>query len=265
MPLIPWRTRAHYHRYYSKSLGHMADHMVFGRIASIGALCLWVTMSSQCADANESIDANTHDKVQSMLAHEPEALKHLKSMLAQYIGDPMYVYKLCGTCIVVLKRRADTQTNESRANIVDLRYAKHRGSRFDVEQIVDLVNIQPTQTAHSDHAPAFQYMVGKTVNPYGFDMDLDKVCAHGIHFYVDINPAFYHMGLYQRDKVVLQGIWKSWYPNGQPDCVYEFVDGKPHRMSYKYNDKGTLMCESFYMDGLRAYRYRGGEWVTEKW
>ena len=206
-----------------------------------------------------------HDKVQSMLAHEPEALKHLKAMCAHHIADPTYVYKLCGTRIVVLKRRADTQTNESRAGIVDLRRAKYRGSRFDVEQIVDLVDMQPTHIAHSDYALGFIYEVGKTVEPQLFDKDLDEVCAHGIHFFIDIETAFYYMGLYRRDKVVLQGIWKSWYPNGRLDCVYEFVDGKPYGMSYKYNDEGTLIWERRYMDGLRARRYRGGEWVVEKW
>jgi hypothetical protein len=147
---------------------------------------------------------------------------------------------------------------------VDLRHAKHRGSRFDVEQIVDLVDMRPTQTAHSDHAPAFQYKVGETIEPYQFDTDLDKVCAHGIHFYIDIESAFYHMAVYWRNQVVLQGIWKSWYPNGRLHCIGEYANGDPSGISYEYNDEGALMCERFYMDGLRARRYRGKEWVVEK-
>jgi hypothetical protein len=65
-------------------------------------------------------------------------IHQIKAINEDYLINPIYVYKSCADCVVILERLPDTVTNKNRNNITNKEcksFAKYRGSKFLVKDI----------------------------------------------------------------------------------------------------------------------------------
>ncbi len=130
----------------------------------------------------------------------------IKNKIIKYINDPSYVYKKCkyycmssdkhqgyeSLCIVVLQRLNDTITNENRGFIVNDKFAKFRGNKFLVKEIISLENPDlKIETAYSKYGfKVAKYKIGEFVVPDKYDSD-NTVCTNGIHFFKTVDAAYH--------------------------------------------------------------------------
>jgi hypothetical protein len=193
---------------------------------------------------------------------QTDILKCLKDKYKQYIIDPSYVYKISGTHLIILKRCPDTVTNESRRNVFDPKRAKFRGSKFDVIEIIDLGDMTTKQSVQSSYKHSFKYTAGEIVEPDKFNNDMDIVCTNGIHFFIDIETAFFHMDTDDFSRLVRTGKRMGWHDCGQLSYVSEWLDGKHHGRSLLYCPDGTYFEERVYINGrMRSCCNHQGKWI----
>ena len=133
------------------------------------------------------------------------------------------VFKSANKCVIVLRRTDNTETNEKRDNVVDKRYAKYRGSEFLVIAIIYKFTGEKRNEVYNSYYKdkKMLYKQGEIIRVDDFDINLDKICAPGIHYFRDHEAAFY----YELDKVD-NGEYKSWYKNGQLRDQYIYLNGK---------------------------------------
>lgn len=87
------------------------------------------------------------------------------------------------------------------------------------------------------------YTEGEWVYPDAYDMDPDKVCCGGIHFFLTRDAAeCFHIG--QKDAV------RSYYNNGQLQYHIPRLDGQEHGISYHYTEDGELLWKHTYVHGV---------------
>ena len=193
---------------------------------------------------------------------QTDILKYLKDKYNQYIADLSYVYKISGTHLIILMRCPDTVTNESRRNVFDPKRAKFRGSKFDVIEIIDLSDMTTKQSVQSSYNHSFKYMSGKIVEPDRFNNDMDIVCTNGIHFFIDIETAFFYMDTDDFSRLVRTGGRMGWHDCGRLSYVSEWLDGKHHGRSLFYRPDGTYFEERVYVNGrMHSCRNDQGKWI----
>lgn len=156
-----------------------------------------------------------------------------------------YVYKSCQrNWIVVLEKLPDTVTNELRKDVIDARYAKFRADKLKVIMIFnkyDSGEIRPYITNSLYTKVETMYRVGEIVYPDLFEIDKDKICAHGIHYYLTMEPAFY---LEKKE-----GRCVSWYENGQTLCDCTYVQGRLHGDFQSWYENGQIYEVKEYFHG----------------
>jgi hypothetical protein len=108
----------------------------------------------------------------------------------------MYRYKKCGNCLVTLIIPDYAITNENRKNIVNPLIAKYRTNIAYVYDICDIndENIKLRYCYSTFHKNFLRYQVGKFVNAYDFNPNLEKVCASGIHYFISKDVAKNYTG-----------------------------------------------------------------------
>ena len=132
-------------------------------------------------------------------------------------------YKSCGDYVVSMKKLADTICNESRKGIVDPLHAKFRADKLLVisiqhkfsGKIIDRIQ-------NTSYHKQIWYVVSEVVSVLDYCLNLEEVCAQGIHYYLSKDPAFY-WGNRQ-----LHGLKIFWHDNGQKYEECNYVDGKIH-------------------------------------
>jgi len=177
-----------------------------------------------------------------------EALKEILITFSSYIQNDQYVYKKCSDeFIVILKKTDKTNTNESRKDVVDHRYASFRGDLFFVERIFysNDPSIESTR-ASSLYDQNFHYTVGQMVVIYDFDTNLDTISGKGIHYFKDIRGAYY---CNVTDTAIVlpenyNGIWKSYNTNGQIIYLCKFVDGNKRFTETHWNNDGKIIHQT---------------------
>ncbi len=133
----------------------------------------------------------TEQKSLMMLNHY-EALK-------DYI-DKGFVFKKCQvqnfySCLVILQKPLENfESNETRNNIVDSKFAKFRCNGLITIAIYDLLNEKFIDSLiHCYVGSWFQqpitYKVGKLSLPHYFNGNIDIVCAAGIHYFLTLEAA----------------------------------------------------------------------------
>jgi hypothetical protein len=142
---------------------------------------------------------------------------------------PEIVYKSCQKkWIVTLKTLEDTITNISRPlspiGVADAQHAKFRGNKFMVVRIED--KHDPTITidsvANSCYANSkLVYTVGEIVEVPDYDMNLNKICSTGIHFFLSKEAAF------QYERCGNDGVHIMYHENGNRCYESTYVDGVP--------------------------------------
>jgi antitoxin component YwqK of YwqJK toxin-antitoxin module len=172
------------------------------------------------------------------------------------------LYKSCTTAddswIVLLRPVEDSITNQSRlpAGDPDRKYAKFRGSEFEVIDIINKFDLTKTINSiqNSTYENKTEYIKGTIVRPDSFDPDLDKVCSNGIHFFEDIMCAFY----YELDSLPdYTGHWAHWNDNGQREHDCHYSNGALHGLWIHWHDNGEKFKEGHFSEG-----YATGRWIT---
>jgi hypothetical protein len=161
--------------------------------------------------------------------------------------DSNVVYKSCGDYIVVLKKLADTITNESRDNVKDQNNAKFRADKLEVICIFSKNNTSEqletiNNTCYSEKR--LTYTVGKIVSVGDYNMDPNKVCTSGIHYFKNITVAFY----YEFDVSHFTGHFISWHDNGNKRWECDYVDGKQHDHYIRWDENGNMLCKCEYIN-----------------
>jgi hypothetical protein len=98
-------------------------------------------------------------------------------------------------CLVMMKKPVKWDRfmcNEERFGVVDRNWAKFRCNRVVVVAMFDLVDKLKVYSIYhwnENIGIVTNYRVGEFVDPDSFDMDLDKVCASGIHYFLTPEAA----------------------------------------------------------------------------
>lgn len=175
------------------------------------------------------------------------------------------------------------KTNMDRTNIVNSRFAKYRCSEARV------LSIDPPGPAVSMWDGKTVYKVGKVMRPNTYFPYSQKVCAGGIHFFLDreraelyelskpskgwfdngqlefeiipqgsqgeaVRTVWYESGALRRRvayrDVQKYGIWLEWYPTGQLWREGSYKNGRKHGVWREWKKDGGLGSQLTYRDGL---------------
>lgn len=159
-------------------------------------------------------------------------LSKIKEKFSQYITDPKYIFKSVNDKIVIMSLCDDSVTNESRLSVANNEFAKHRTNKVKVELIFDKLTLEICEetvgifTMSIGHCKITNYVTNKITIPDSFDYDLDNVCSNGIHYYKNIECAFYYKIKYIKN-VLYNGLIKIWKDHGNLTQITEFQKSKP--------------------------------------
>ena len=165
--------------------------------------------------------------------------------IKEFLNDNNIVFKSANNCVIVLQRTDNTKTNEDRDGVTDKRYAKFRGSEFLVIAIIDKFTGEKRNEVYNSYHKdkKMLYEQGKIIRPDYFDMNLDKICAPGIHYFRDHEAAFY----YELNKVD-NGEYKQWHNNGQLCEEYTYVNNNINGEYKSWHDNGQLHKQYTYVN-----------------
>jgi antitoxin component YwqK of YwqJK toxin-antitoxin module len=175
-----------------------------------------------------------------------------KNKIKEYRNNPDYVYKMCidkdnNPWFVVLKKCADTLTNESR-EVDDSNHAKYRANHLLVVDIFnpDNPNITSEKIRHkSRHYLGLEptkivYEKGQIIKADSFNKNIYYVCTNGIHFFKTPNAAFFWREIPKN----FTGKWCKRYDDGSNLSKCDIVDGLVH-------GKQTIWWESYRIKGKK--------------
>lgn len=156
--------------------------------------------------------------------------------------DPLYVFKSCMRCyVVVLQRMDDTETNEDRANICTPYTAKHRGTVFTVADIINkFTGISDIEKiSNSIDNSHIWYIKGEIISSNSPLGNKETVTAPGIYFYQSPEAAWES----EMDEIY-DGTLREWYDDGKIMMERSYKQGKMHGKYISYADNGqiTYLC-----------------------
>jgi len=190
-----------------------------------------------------------------------ELLTKLKEKLVNYINDEKYVYKTCGSFIVVLEKLPDTITNENRSNVSqigdDKLYAKYRADKLLVKQIINKNDLKKCNVVMSScYEIKTEYKINENVYPDNFDTDLKKVCSSGIHYFLNLERAFYYCIKLEN----MNGEYLDWHDNGVLHKKCSWVDGKINGEYFRWYNDGQMYVKTNCINGMLNGEYF--EWYS---
>jgi antitoxin component YwqK of YwqJK toxin-antitoxin module len=201
-------------------------------------------------------------------------INQIKATNEDYLINPIYVYKSCAEYVVILERLLDTITNENRNNISNeqcKQFGKYRGNKFLVKDIFhkfDPANKVLLISNSNFNKSKLEYEIGKVIFPDNFDTNLENVCSNGIHYFLNLECAFYYslqkiqngeyLGRYENGQLwkkctytdgKLNGEYLEWYKNGQlwKKCTY--TDDKLNGEYLSWYENGQQRVKCTYTDG----------------
>jgi antitoxin component YwqK of YwqJK toxin-antitoxin module len=182
-------------------------------------------------------------------------IHQIKAINEDYLINPIYVYKSCADCVVILERLPDTVTNENRNNIKNKEcksFAKYRGSKFLVKDIFHKFDStkKVSSILSSNFENKLEYKIGKIIIPDDFDRNLEEVCSNGIHYFLKLECAFY----YSLEEIT-NGEYLEWYENGQQLIKCTYTDGKRNGEYLEWYENGQQLIKCTYTDGKRNGEY----------
>jgi hypothetical protein len=111
-----------------------------------------------------------------------------KELVDLFQPKSTYRYKWCEDCIIELRVPTPEEfphftCNEKRL-VRDKRFAKYRSNAMYVLRIWDLQEKKWKQRCnHTWMGQWLVYGVGHVILPFGYEPDIDEVCAPGIHYF----------------------------------------------------------------------------------
>jgi hypothetical protein len=188
--------------------------------------------------------------------------------------------------LITLEIPQDAITNISRSSVVVKETAKYRTNKAKVLKIEDTNgNLYETADSGFYEKNKILYKVGNMVECTEYDMDIEKVCSKGIHFFLNRTVAeeyklfgfpanssphriiYYANGRkkteYTSIKGKIQGLYQEWYPSGQIKSEYPYTDGELNGLVQKWYPSGQKKYECMYIDdkanGLTRQWYPSGQ------
>jgi len=144
------------------------------------------------------------------------------------------------------------KSNLNRKDIVDAIKAKYRCNKVKVLKIEDNEGTEYQEaTTLSYQDRKLKYVVGEEVEEKNYNTDNEVVCGEGIHFFLDKEVALL-FGLYN----VKEGVYQSWYDNGQKRIECNYRDGNREGLFQSWYDNGKIIEECHYLDNKREGLYQ---------
>jgi antitoxin component YwqK of YwqJK toxin-antitoxin module len=165
--------------------------------------------------------------------------------------------------VITLDIPEDAFTNMERSTIRVKDTAKYRTNKAIVVKIEDQKGNEYTSAKSFVHKDkSLTYTLGETLIVEDYDLNIEKVCSSGIHFFLNKRVA----ELYNLDHLE-NGILEKWHDNGQKhqECTYK--DGKPHGLYQVWQENGQKYIECTVKhgkyDGLYQVWHNNGQKTTE--
>ena len=191
--------------------------------------------------------------VEKNYLHGDMVIKRIRDKCAPYIKNDQYVYKNCYcNIIVVLKKTDKTITNESRKSVINPKYAKFRGNRFEVVCMFKVFDCDYEYVrAPSCYNNDFYYEKNCIVEVENFDPDIEHVHSTGIHYFKDVLAAyFYDLDLIDVSSPIdFSGQWILYYDDGRKMVDFNYVNGKLEGKCKKWYNNGQISCDRNYVNG----------------
>lgn len=187
-------------------------------------------------------------------------LDELYKICSVYKDDDSYVYKLCNDYLnndesnrwlVIMQKLPDTETNESRSNVVKKEHAGFRANKLKVIKIVDIYDPNNVKNSIiSLYGGEFKdkdtlctiYKTHKIVKPHLYDENIEIVCSGGIHYFKTLLPAYYFRDI----PINYTGQWIKWYGNGQKEVECYYLNGSIDGLYISYWPDGSHDKVQFY-------------------
>lgn len=155
----------------------------------------------------------------------------IKKICGIYIDNPNCVYKLCmKKWLIVMEKMSNVVTNECRDNIFDANHAKFRANELKVLFIINVNDFSDKPESIINTFCKYyndvnkidtHYKVNEIVTCDSFDMNFNKICSNGIHYFKTIETAFTYDRPFPHnyndsfDKLSQSVHWPHWYDDGQ--------------------------------------------------
>jgi hypothetical protein len=172
----------------------------------------------------------------------------------------MIGYKACKAgdtqVIVTLEIPADAITNMSRSTVVVRETAKHRTDKAKVLKIEDETGREYTHAKSFGYTTkSLEYTLHDTICVEDYDMNLEEVCAPGIHYFLEKRCAeLYNLNMIQN------GLYQSWYNDGQKQIECTYVNGKRNGLYQVWYSNDQKFVQGHYVNGQRNGLYQ--EWYS---
>jgi antitoxin component YwqK of YwqJK toxin-antitoxin module len=147
--------------------------------------------------------------------------------------------------VIALEIPEDAITNVKRSNIVNAETAKYRTMKAKV------IKIEDSDGKTYDEAISFNYdkntltyKLDEELVSHDFDMNLENVCAGGIHFFLTKHVAETY-GLLS----IENGVLTLWHENGVKQMEASFVNNKKHGLYCSWHENGVKQMEGTFENG----------------
>ena len=188
--------------------------------------------------------------------------------------ENMIVFKRCGNYLVYLQKLPDiTITNENRESLKDVSkeqklHAKYRANKLLVLKIEHLwkeekekdeilITIDEIKNTISPEK-RLTYKVGEIIEELEFDENLEKICSHGIHYYLDKDTARFCIKSPLITKGKFSGEVIGYRDNGGIYMKYTCIQGKKEGKYELWHENGNLWVKCNYIQGKEDGEYE--EW-----
>lgn len=190
--------------------------------------------------------------------------------------------------IITLEIPEDAFTNMKRKNIFNAVTAEHRTNKALVIKIEDNdgITYDEAESLFVDKKKKLKYIVNKEVAPDDFDMNLEDVCAAGIHFFLSKDIAknyprpdiyngllesYYEDGRKSYEATFINnkedGLATAWFRDGSKKWEIRYINGNCHGLEEVWYENGNKRVEANYVDnkynGLFTLWYENGNKMSE--
>jgi antitoxin component YwqK of YwqJK toxin-antitoxin module len=186
--------------------------------------------------------------------------------------------------LITLDIPEDAITNVARTSAVVKGTAKYRTNKAKVVKIEDDDGKEYTEAATGFYVgKSLTYKLNELVEVPEYDMDLEKVCSTGIHFFQTkcvaelyargsiqngLYQAWHDNGQIQEESTFVngrvEGLYQRWYENGQKRLEYTVVNGKLEGLYQTWHENGQKREEAMYVDGVKDGLYQSWHENGEK-
>jgi antitoxin component YwqK of YwqJK toxin-antitoxin module len=161
--------------------------------------------------------------------------------------------------LITLEIPEDAKTNMNRPFIVVKESANYRANKVKVLAIEDDSGTLYATATSLNYKKCITYKVGETIEEPSYNPDPEKVCAEGIHYFLTRHVA----ELFNLEKVE-NGLYQSWYEDGQKHVEATCVDGKLNGLYQSWYEDGQKLMETTYVDGKKHGAYQSWHYNGKK-